>query len=103
MRDRSYIFDASYLQPEITETSNRRLSSNARSFHEHVHFLKTVVHSFLSRGFSGGLGSVRSRLFRTPKPESSGTGPAQGVSTYIGDRDDCIVKGSLYVDVPLRY
>src|ERR1700752_647994 len=78
------------------------LAARARSLHEHVDLLHTVLLR-LARGVLGGqLRGERGRLPRTLEADVARRRPGDDVALRIGDRDDRVVERALDVGSAVR-
>lgn len=93
MRNGSNILNHADFQTSALQSADSRFSAGARAFNQTFNLLQTMHHGFLGGHISSLLRRKRRAFTRTLKALRTSAGPRNGVAGFIGNRDNCIVKG----------
>src|SRR5690606_6712485 len=97
MRHGSHVLDHGDLDAQCVQRTNSGFTTRAGALDAHFQILHTIFHRGAARCFSSNLRCKRGRFARTLEAGATGRCPRQRIALAVGDGDDGVVEGSVYV------
>jgi len=103
MRNRSYILNVLYSKSECVQCAHSRFPAGAWPTDKYVHVFDAKFQCCTPGFFRRDLCGKRCGFTRSTKSTATGSCPRQRVTLPIGDRDNCVVEGSMYVGYRIHH
>ena len=95
MRNTRHVSNREDFEARILESADGRFTAATGTLNADVHLAHAEVESLVSGSFGSELGGKRSALAGTLETGVTGGAPSDDITTSVGDRDDCVVEGSV--------
>ena len=99
MCDGGYVADEGYFDFGGLQCADCRLTSLTGTLDVHFYRANTLFLGTLSGYFAGLLSGKCRALTRSAEAEAAGAAPRQCVTVHVGECYDCVVEGSVNVDL----
>ena len=95
MRNTRHVSNRENFEARILESADGRFTAATGTLNADVHLAHAEVESLVGGSFGSELSGKRSALAGALEAGVTGGTPSDDVATSVGDRDDCVVEGSV--------